>query len=84
AVTMSIFLLLRNMDGEWQPFDLVTFTCSVDPNFLKGIGGMEYFIGLMLGVPPSRNFTYYEWLVRGAWKLYQDGVLGHKMGERLI
>ena len=45
---------------------------------------MEYFIGLMDGVPTTSNFSYYEGLVRGAWKMYQAGVLGHKMGERLI
>lgn len=45
---------------------------------------MEYFIGLMDGVPTTANFSYYEGLVRGAWKMYQAGVLGHKMGERLI
>ena len=44
---------------------------------------MEYFIGLMDGVPTTANFSYYEGLVRGAWKMYQAGVLGHKMGERL-
>lgn len=45
---------------------------------------MEYFIALIEGVPTTANFSYYEGLVRGAWKMYQAGVLGHKMGERLI
>lgn len=83
-VHKSIFQLMRKMEGEGQPIDLVTFTSRLDPNFLKGIGGMEYFIGLMDGVPTTSNFSYYEGLVRGAWKMYQAGVLGHKMGERLI
>ncbi len=83
-VHKSIFQLMRKMEDEGQPIDLVTFTSRVDPKFLKGIGGMEYFIGLMDGVPTTANFSYYEGLVRGAWKMYQAGVLGHKMGERLI
>ncbi|MGX5466246.1 replicative DNA helicase [Bacillus toyonensis] len=83
-VHKSIFQLMRKMGEEGQPIDLVTFISRVDPNFLKGIGGMEYFIGLMDGVPATSNFSYYEGLVRGAWKMYQAGVLGHKMGERLI
>lgn len=83
-VHKSIFQLMRKMEDEGQPIDLVTFTSRVDPNFLKGIGGLEYFIGLMDGVPTTSNFSYYEGLVRGAWKMYQAGVLGHKMGERLI
>lgn len=45
---------------------------------------MEYFIALIEGVPTTANFSYYEGLVRGAWKMYQAGVLGNKMGERLI
>ncbi|MDA1565887.1 AAA family ATPase [Bacillus cereus] len=75
-VHKSIFQLMRKMEGEGQPIDLVTFTSRLDPNFLKGIGGMEYFIGLMDGVPTTSNFSYYEGLVRGAWKMYQAGVLG--------
>ncbi|HDR3524584.1 replicative DNA helicase [Bacillus pacificus] len=84
SVHKSIFQLMRKMEEEGQPIDLVTFISRVDPKFLEGIGGMEYFIGLMDGVPTTANFSYYEGLVRGAWKMYQAGVLGHKMGERLI
>lgn len=32
-VHKSIFQLMRKMEGEGQPIDLVTFTSRVDPNF---------------------------------------------------
>ena len=82
-VHKSIFQLMRKMEDEGQAIDLVTFTSRVIEVF-EGDRGMEYFIGLMDGVPTTANFSYYEGLVRGAWKMYQAGVLGHKMGERLI
>ena len=37
-VHKSIFQLMRKMEDEGQPIDLVTFTSRVDPKFLKGIG----------------------------------------------
>ena len=82
-VHKSIFQLMRKMEEEGQPIDLVTLLLGWIRIF-EGNRGMEYFIGLMDGVPTTSNFSYYEGLVRGAWKMYQAGVLGHKMGERLI
>ncbi|MED0959127.1 replicative DNA helicase [Bacillus paramycoides] len=83
-VHKAIFRLMRKIEDEGQPIDLVTLVSRMNPNFLESIGGVEYFIGLIEGVPTIANFSYYEGLVRGAWKMYQAGVLGHKMGERLI
>ncbi|MGE7874293.1 replicative DNA helicase [Bacillus paramycoides] len=83
-VHKAIFRLMRKIEEEGQPIDLVTLVSRMNPNFLESIGGVEYFIGLIEGVPTIANFSYYEGLVRGAWKMYQAGVLGHKMGERLI
>lgn len=37
-VHKSIFQLMRKMEEEGQPIDLVTFTARIDPKFLKGIG----------------------------------------------
>ena len=37
-VHKSIFQLMRKMEGEGQPIDLVTFISRVDPKFLEGIG----------------------------------------------
>ncbi len=60
SVHKSIFQLMRKMEEEGQPIDLVTFISRIDPKFLEGIGGMEYFIALMDGVPTTANFSYYE------------------------
>ncbi|KFM98529.1 replicative DNA helicase [Bacillus clarus] len=84
TVHQAIFRLIRKIEEEGQPIDLVTLVSRIDPTFLKEIGGIEYFTNLIECVPTTANFSYYEGLVRGAWKMYHAGVLGHKMGERLL
>lgn len=43
SVHKSIFQLMRKMEEEGQPIDLVTFISRVDPKFLEGIGGNGVF-----------------------------------------
>ena len=43
SVHKSIFQLMRKMEGEGQPIDLVTFISRVDPKFLEGLGNGVFY-----------------------------------------
>lgn len=45
---------------------------------------MEYLVNMIEGVPTTTNFSYYEGLVRNAWKMNQAGSVAHSMCERLL
>lgn len=84
AVHRAIFKLIRDMEEEGQPIDLVTLVARVDSGFLKQVGGIEYFVNMMESVPTTANFAYYEGLVWSAWKMNQAGSAAHNMCERLL
>ncbi|MEI4619853.1 replicative DNA helicase [Bacillus cereus] len=84
AVHRAIFKLIRDMEEEGQPIDLVTLIARVDSGFLKQVGGIEYFVNMMESVPTTANFAYYEGLVWSAWKMNQAGSAAHNMCERLL
>ncbi|MEN1936968.1 replicative DNA helicase [Paenibacillus sp. 102] len=84
AMHRAIFKLMREMDEEGQPIDLVALVSKMDPGFLKQVGGIEYFVNIIESVPTTANFSYYEGLVRSAWKMNQAGSAAHNMCERLL
>ena len=43
SVHKSIFQLMRKMEEEGQPIDLVTFISRVDPKFLEGSGNGVFY-----------------------------------------
>ncbi|WP_026590648.1 replicative DNA helicase [Bacillus sp. UNC437CL72CviS29] len=84
AVHRAIFKLIREVEEDMQPLDLVTLVSRMDAAFLAQIGGMEYLVNMIEGVPTTTNFSYYEGLVRNAWKMNQAGSVAHSMCERLL
>ncbi|SDZ07546.1 replicative DNA helicase [Bacillus sp. 166amftsu] len=84
AVHRAIFKLIREVEEDMQPLDLVTLVSRMDAAFLAQIGGMEYLVNMIEGVPTTTNFFYYEGLVRNAWKMNQAGSVAHSMCERLL
>ncbi|PGE95411.1 replicative DNA helicase [Bacillus pseudomycoides] len=84
AVHQAIFKLIRKIEEEGQPLDLVALVSKMEPAFLAQIGGMEYLVNIIESVPTTANFSYYEGLVRNAWKMNQAGSMAHSMCERLL
>ena len=84
AVHRAIFKVIREVEEDMQPLDLVTLVSRMDAAFLAQIGGMEYLVNMIEGVPTTTNFSYYEGLVRNAWKMNQAGSVAHSMCERLL
>ncbi|MGG2016402.1 replicative DNA helicase [Bacillus sp. S10(2024)] len=84
ALHQAIFKLIREVEKDGQPLDLVTLVSKMDSSFLTQIGGIEYFVNIIESVPTTTNFSYYEGLVRGAWKMRRAGMMGHSMCERLL
>ncbi|CAI8711758.1 Replicative DNA helicase [Bacillus pseudomycoides] len=84
AVHQAIFKLIRKIEEEGQPLDLVALVSKIEPAFLAQIGGMEYLVNIIESVPTTANFSYYEGLVRNAWKMNQAGSMAHSMCERLL
>lgn len=84
AVHRAIFQLIRKVEEDGQPLDLVTLVSKMDPSFLGQIGGVEYLANMIESVPTTANFAYYEGLVRRAWKMYHAGIMAQKMSERLF
>ncbi|MBO1626135.1 replicative DNA helicase [Bacillus arachidis] len=84
AVHRAIFKVIREVEEDIQPLDLVTLVSRMDAAFLAQIGGMEYLVNMIEGVPTTTNFSYYEGLVRNAWKMNQAGSVAHSMCERLL
>ncbi|EEM18273.1 Replicative DNA helicase [Bacillus pseudomycoides DSM 12442] len=80
----AIFKLIRKIEEEGQPLDLVALVSKMEPAFLAQIGGMEYLVNIIESVPTTANFSYYEGLVRNAWKMNQAGSMAHSMCERLL
>ncbi|MGG0276933.1 replicative DNA helicase [Bacillus rhizoplanae] len=83
-VHQAIFKLIRQIEGDGQPLDLVTLVSRMDSSFLKQIGGIEYFVNIIESVPNTANFSYYEGLVRSAWKMHHAGIMAQSMSERLL
>lgn len=84
AVHRAIFRLIRKIEEEEQPLDLVTLVSKMDSSFLVQIGGVAYFGNLMESVPSTANFAYYEGLVRSAWKMNCAGMMAQNMCESLL
>ncbi|PDY45266.1 replicative DNA helicase [Bacillus pseudomycoides] len=84
AMHRAIFKLIREIEEDGQPIDLVALVSKMDPVFLKQVGGIEYFVNIIESVPTTANFLYYEGLVRSAWKMNQAGSVAHSMCERLL
>ncbi|WP_142315204.1 replicative DNA helicase [Bacillus pseudomycoides] len=84
AMHRAIFKLIREIEEDGQPIDLVALVSKMDPGFLKQVGGIEYFVNIIESVPTTANFLYYEGLVRSAWKMNQAGSVAHSMCERLL
>ncbi|WP_144569562.1 replicative DNA helicase [Bacillus pseudomycoides] len=84
AVHQALFKLIRKIEEEGQPLDLVALVSKMEPAFLAQIGGMEYLVNIIESVPTTANFSYYEGLVRNAWKMNQAGSMAHSMCERLL
>ncbi|WP_243526199.1 replicative DNA helicase [Bacillus pseudomycoides] len=84
AVHQALFKLIRKIEEEGQPLDLVALVSKMEPAFLAQIGGMEYLVNIIESVPTTANFSYYEGLVRNAWKMNQAGSAAHSMCERLL
>lgn len=84
AMHQAIFKLIRKIEEEGQPLDLVALVSKMEPGFLEQIGGMEYFVNIIEGVPTTANFSYYEGLVWSAWKMNRAGSAAHSMCERLL
>ncbi|PHC73157.1 replicative DNA helicase [Bacillus pseudomycoides] len=84
AVHQALFKLIRKIEEEGQPLDLVALVSKMEPAFLAQIGGMEYLVNIIESVPTTANFSYYEGLVQNAWKMNQAGSMAHSMCERLL
>lgn len=84
ALHQALFKLIREVEEDGQPLDLVTLVSKMDPSFLAQIGGVEYFVNIIESVPTTANFAYYEGLVRSAWKMRRAGMVGHSMSKRLL
>ncbi|PGC31601.1 replicative DNA helicase [Bacillus pseudomycoides] len=84
AMHRAIFKLIREIEEDGQPIDLVALVSKMDSVFLKQVGGIEYFVNIIESVPTTANFLYYEGLVRSAWKMNQAGSVAHSMCERLL
>ncbi|PEJ38418.1 replicative DNA helicase [Bacillus pseudomycoides] len=84
AVHQALFKLIRKIEEEGQPLDLVALVSKMEPAFLAQIGGMESLVNIIESVPTTANFSYYEGLVQNAWKMNQAGSMAHSMCERLL
>ncbi|WP_144551584.1 replicative DNA helicase [Bacillus mycoides] len=84
AVHQTVFRFMREIEESGQKIDLVMLVSKMNPDFLKQLGGMEYFVNIMESVPTTANFSHYEGLVRSAWKMNQAGSAAHNMCERLL
>ncbi|MDM5153670.1 replicative DNA helicase [Bacillus sp. DX1.1] len=84
TVHQAIFKLIRKIEEDGQPLDLVTLVSKMEPSFLEQIGGIEYFVNIIESVPTTANFSYYEGLVRSAWKMHHAGIMAQSMSERLL
>ncbi|MDZ5606136.1 replicative DNA helicase [Bacillus pseudomycoides] len=84
AMHRAIFKLIREIEEEGQPIDIVALVSKMDSGFLKQVGGIEYFVNMIESVPTTANFAYYEGLVRSAWKMNQAGSVAHNMCEQLL
>ncbi|WP_141497357.1 replicative DNA helicase [Bacillus pseudomycoides] len=84
AMHRAIFKLIREIEEDGQPIDLIALVSKMDLGFLKQVGGIEYFVNIIESVPTTANFLYYEGLVRSAWKMNQAGSVAHSMCERLL
>ncbi|MFD3447192.1 replicative DNA helicase [Microbacteriaceae bacterium 4G12] len=84
AVHQAIFKLIKKIEADGQPLDLVTLVSKMDAAFLEQIGGVAYMANLVESVPNTANFSYYEGLVRGAWKMHQAGIVAQSMSEQLL
>ncbi|WP_459500564.1 replicative DNA helicase [Bacillus sp. C1] len=84
AVHRAVFKVMREIEGDGRPIDLVALMSKMESGFLKQVGGIEHFVSMMESVPTTTNFSYYEGLVRSAWKMNQAGSAAHNMCERLL
>ena len=57
AVHQAIFKLIRKIEEEGQPLDLVALVSKMEPAFLAQIGGMEYLVNIIESVPTTANFS---------------------------
>ncbi|WP_028400582.1 replicative DNA helicase [Ectobacillus panaciterrae] len=86
SVTMhrALFKLMRQIDGDGDPLDLITLVSKLDSAFLEQIGGIVYFVNIMESVPTTANFSHYERLVRNSWKMRHAIRMAQNMNEQLL
>jgi len=72
-----LFTVLMEMKDANRPIDLVTLRDALDTRQqLKNVGGIEYLVALVEGVPSAANAEYYAKIVRDKALLRQLIVVG--------
>ncbi|WP_028401790.1 replicative DNA helicase [Ectobacillus panaciterrae] len=84
AAHRALFKLMRQIDEDGEPLDLITLVSKIDASFLEQIGGIVYFVNIMECVPTTANFAHYEGLVRNAWKMRHAIQMAQSMNEQLL
>ncbi|WP_379969639.1 DnaB-like helicase N-terminal domain-containing protein [Ectobacillus sp. sgz5001026] len=83
AVHQAIFRMMKQMEEEGGPVDLVTLSEKMGPSFLEQIGGISFLVSMIESVPTTANFFHYEKMVRSAWKMRKAARIAHHMYEQL-
>ncbi len=83
-VHRGIFRLLRQLEDDGKPIDLVALVSVMDPSFLEQIGGLSYLTHLAESVPTTANFGHYERILQGGWKMNQAMLAAQQMQEKLV
>lgn len=82
-VHRTIFKIMRTLDENNEPIDLVAIVSKLDPSFLEQIGGIDFLIRLTDTVSNTANFQYHEGLILESWKLRQAKETVDSLSEQL-